>query len=86
MSKTDKAGSKPDNKEQIPESGKMSLEEAFEALDDLIRLMGDEKISLEDSFGNYKKGLELVRFCNESIGNIEGQLEVLEAGDEAGEA
>ena len=65
------------------ENSRMSLEEAFEALDDLIRMMDDENISLEDSFGNYKKGLELIKYCNESIGNIEGQLEVLESGDDA---
>ena len=57
---------------------KMSLEEAFKALDDLIELMGDENITLEDSFNDYKKGLELIRFCNESIGRIEGELEILE--------
>ena len=62
-------------------SDKMSLEEAFEALDDLIRVMDDENISLEVSFGSYKKGLELIRYCNDSIGKIEGQLEVLESGE-----
>ena len=60
---------------------KMSLEEAFTELDELIKTMDDEKISLEDSFKNYKKGLELIRICNESIGRIEGELEILETGE-----
>ncbi len=87
MGRSEKNGSKPENNtEMTPDNIKMTLEEAFEALDDLIRIMGDEKISLEDSFGNYKKGLELIRYCNESIGNIEGQLEILEAGEDTGDA
>lgn len=59
----------------------MSLEEAFAELDELIRHMDDEKISLEDSFNSYKKGLELIKMCNDSIGDIEGKLEILESGD-----
>ena len=87
MGRSEKNGSKPENNTELnPDNSKMTLEEAFEALDDLIRIMGDEKISLEDSFGNYKKGLELIRYCNESIGNIEGQLEILEAGEDTGDA
>ncbi len=87
MGRTEKTGSQPASKTELnPDNSKMTLKEAFEALDDLIRIMGDEKISLEDSFGNYKKGLELIRYCNESIGNIEGQLEILEAGEDTGDA
>ena len=61
---------------------KMTLEEAFKALDDLIELMSDEKITLEDSFNDYKKGLELIRQCNDSIGKIEGELQILEEDGE----
>ncbi|MCR5331913.1 MAG: exodeoxyribonuclease VII small subunit [Lachnospiraceae bacterium] len=65
----------------INEQEKMTLEDAFAALDDIVNAMEDEKISLEDSFKNYKKGLELIKYCNDSIGTIEGELEVLESGD-----
>lgn len=65
----------------INEQEKMTLEDAFAALDDIVNAMENEKISLEDSFKNYKKGLELIKYCNDSIGTIEGELEVLESGD-----
>lgn len=83
MNKKDSSKAASEQAGANTENSRMSLEEAFEALDDLIRMMDDENISLEDSFGNYKKGLELIKYCNESIGNIEGQLEVLESGDDA---
>ncbi len=83
MNKKDSSKAASEQAGANTENSRMSLEEAFEALDDLIRMMDDENISLEDSFGNYKKGLELIKYCNESIGNIEGQLEVLESGNDA---
>ena len=64
-----------------PKEDKMSFEEAFEELDEIIKVLDDEKISLEDSFNNYKKGLELVKMCTDMIGDIEGKLEILEAGN-----
>ncbi len=60
----------------------MSFEEAFAELDEIIKVLDDEKISLEDSFNNYKKGLELIKMCNDQIGDIEGKLEILEAGEQ----
>ena len=60
----------------------MSFEEAFAALDEIIKVLDDDKISLEDSFSNYKKGLELIKMCNDQISDIEGKLEILEAGEE----
>ena len=60
----------------------MSFEEAFAGLDEIIKVLDDEKISLEDSFNNYKKGLELIKMCNDQIGDIEGKLEILEAGEQ----
>ena len=63
------------------EKEKLSLEDAFLELDDIIKTMEDDKISLEDSFNNYKKGLELIKYCNVSIGTIEGELEILESGE-----
>ena len=63
------------------EKEKLSLEDAFLELDDIIKTMEDDKISLEDSFNNYKKGLELIKYCNDSIGTIEGELEILESGE-----
>jgi exodeoxyribonuclease VII small subunit len=39
--------------------------------------MQSEEISLEESFQAYKEGMEYVRFCNETIDQIEKKVLVL---------
>lgn len=48
-----------------------TLEEAFQMLDELIAKMEERELPLEESFDLYKKGLELVEFCNTKIEKVE---------------
>jgi exodeoxyribonuclease VII small subunit len=62
----------------IWEEGKEpSLEEAFAMLDEITRRLEDEDISLEDSFGAYKKGMDLLKLCNDKIDRVEKKVLVL---------
>ena len=54
-----------------------TLEESFRELDELIQALEDREISLEDSFLKYKKGMELLKICNEKIDTVEKQVLVL---------
>ena len=45
----------------------MTIEEAFAAIDEKIKALENEDISLEDSFAQYKEGMELLKFCHESM-------------------
>ncbi|MCR5501849.1 MAG: exodeoxyribonuclease VII small subunit [Lachnospiraceae bacterium] len=56
------------------------LEEAFESLDDIIERLEDPEISLEDSFTEYQKGMELLKRCNEAVDTVEKKIRVLEEG------
>lgn len=56
---------------------KLSLEEAFGQLDGIIRRLEEEDISLEDSFGAYKKGMDLLKICNDKIDQVEKKVLVL---------
>ncbi len=49
----------------------MSLEEAFEELDNVIEQMENNTLPLEDTFNLYKKGVQLVEFCNKKIEKVE---------------
>ena len=61
------------------------MEEAFEELNELLTKMDSDQISLEDSFKLYQEGVQLVRYCNEKIDNVEKQLMILnEMGEENG--
>ena len=49
----------------------LTLEEAFEQLDELIDKMEDSDLPLEESFELYKKGVSLVEVCNKKIEKVE---------------
>jgi exodeoxyribonuclease VII small subunit len=59
-----------------------SLETVFEQLDEIVEQLEAEDISLEDSFGLYHKGMDLLKVCNEKIDTIEKKMMML---DENGE-
>lgn len=55
----------------------LTLEEAFARLEEVTRMLEDEDISLEQSFAVYQKGMELLKYCNESIDKVEKKVLVL---------
>ena len=59
-----------------------SLERVFEQLDEIVEQLEAEDVSLEDSFGLYHKGMDLLKVCNEKIDTIEKKMMML---DENGE-
>ena len=59
------------------EERELTLEEAFARLEEITRRLEDEKISLEDSFAQYQKGMQLLKYCNESIDRVEKKVLVL---------
>lgn len=61
---------------------KQTLEQVFEELDSVVEQLEEEGISLEDSFKYYRKGMELLKVCNDKIDKVEKQMKIL---DEDGE-
>lgn len=59
------------------EYGFMSVEETFEALDNLIESLEMGEGSLEDAFKSYEEGMKLIKSCNDKIDKIEKQVLVL---------
>ena len=60
---------------------KMTIEEAFAAIDEKIKALENEDISLEESFAQYKEGMELLKLCHESIESVEQKVkEIAEDG------
>ncbi|WP_313134531.1 exodeoxyribonuclease VII small subunit [Anaerocolumna sp.] len=54
-----------------------TLEASFEELQEIIKKLENEEISLEDSFKLYTDGIELLKYCNNSIDKVEKQLIIL---------
>lgn len=55
----------------------LSLEQAFIRLEDTISRLESEDITLEESFAEYKAGMELLKYCNDSIDKVEKQVMML---------
>ncbi len=63
------------------ESKELNLEEGLKELENILDMLDNDTLSLEESFRLYKKGVELVRECSDSIDRIEKQLAIL-SGEE----
>ena len=57
------------------------IEDNFEQLEDIISKMQSDRITLEQSFELYNKGLSLVQDCNNQIDKIEKQIKIIEEGN-----
>lgn len=55
-----------------------TLEQAFDELSKLMDDMDNDENSLEKTFELYNEGLNLVKYCNEKIEQVEKQIEILE--------
>lgn len=54
-----------------------SFEKSLDKLEKIVESLGKDDITLEDSIKQYKEGMELVEYCNNTIDKIEKELEVL---------
>lgn len=62
---------------------KVSIEDSFEQLDELIDELQQGELSLEDSFKKYEEGMKLIKQCTETIDKVEKKLHVIEAQEES---
>lgn len=60
----------------------ITLEEAFDQLEQIIGQLEDEEITLDQSFMIYKEGMELLKYCNDTLDTVEKQvLKINESGE-----
>lgn len=53
--------------EAAGEDEALTLEEAFERLEDMASQLEDREVSLEDTIRIYQKGMELLKMCRDKI-------------------
>ncbi len=56
-----------------------TLQEMLQTLDEQIRQLESEDISLEDSFLVYEQGMKLIKECNDKIDRVEKKVLELNA-------
>lgn len=60
----------------------ISLEEAFAQLEEVIAHLEAEEITLEQSFQEYNRGMQLLQYCNATIDQVEKK--VLQINEDGG--
>ena len=55
----------------------MTLEENFAKLDTIMEKLSDDSLPLEESFGIYKEGMELLGNCQKVIEDVEKKVKEL---------
>ncbi len=67
------------------EEKELTLEEAFEKLEETIEKLEAEDITLEDSFKEYKQGMEILKYCSDKIDRVEKKVLKIEGNGELNE-
>lgn len=62
-----------------------TLEVAFDELKVIIDQLGQEDVTLDESFKLYNEGMKLLKFCNDSIDKVEKEIIILNENGEANE-
>ena len=52
----------------------LSLEEAFAQIEEVIAHLETEEITLEESFQEYNRGMQLLQHCNTAIDRVEKKV------------
>ena len=77
MAGTSKAKEDKNNPENIG----LSIEEAFSKVDENIKALESEDVTLEDSFKYFSDGMELLKYCSDSIDRVEKKVQkIMEDG------
>lgn len=82
------AGKKKNSSETVQEEKKeqLSLEDAFTGLDTILGQLEDPEISLEDSFRKYEEGMQLLKYCNDRIDQVEKKVRIINSNGETEES
>lgn len=69
----------------MAEEQNLTLEEAFDKLDEMLSELESEDISLEESFQKYEQGMKLLKYCDETIEQVEKKVLLLQENGETDE-
>ena len=57
---------------------KMSIEESFEYLDDVIEKMENPEVTLEESFSLYEKGMKVLKEATKAVDEVEKKVRLID--------
>ena len=66
----------------MDEKKEMTIEESFAALDEMVKKLESDKISLEESFRLYEEGMKLVKDVSGRIELVEKKMQIIAGNGE----
>jgi len=54
-----------------------TVEEGFQILDETVKKLSDETITLEESFAVFEKGMKVLREVSEKIDRVEEKVQII---------
>lgn len=61
----------------MPDEEQLTFEAALQKLEETVRALEGEGLTLEESLDRYQEGVRLVRLCRQRLKEVEGKLQVL---------
>jgi len=55
----------------------LTYEEALKELEDIVEELEKNQLTLEESLKKFKRGVELYKYCNRVLTQIEGEVKIL---------
>ena len=65
----------------LPATGDIKFETALAELEQIVRTMEDGRLPLEESIDAYRRGSELLKHCQQQLGDAERKIQILEDGE-----
>lgn len=63
-----------------PATGELKFEAALAELEQIVQNMESGRLPLEESLEAYRRGAELLKHCQQQLGDAERQIQILESG------
>ncbi|HMW17615.1 MAG TPA: exodeoxyribonuclease VII small subunit [Accumulibacter sp.] len=63
-----------------PSVAAMTFEAALDELERIVQGMENGRLPLEESLAAYRRGSELLKHCQQCLGNAEQQIQILDNG------
>ena len=66
----------------MSENNDLTFEKAMEELEEIVQALEEGGLPLEESLDRFSRGIQLIKYCNEKLGETEKKIEVLIKEDE----
>lgn len=64
----------------LPPAGELKFEAALAELEQIVQNMENGRLPLEESLEAYRRGTELLKHCQQQLGDAERKIQLLENG------